>query len=106
MAINKSSTKSKQKIKNRITLYRRRLALSQRRVATLLGYRDSSTLSVYESGRSMPPLPMAFRLAIVLRVPVEFLYPELYDSLRNHIRAEEERLDRTRHKHHSSTSPV
>jgi transcriptional regulator with XRE-family HTH domain len=105
MAKDKTSTKSKSKIKNRIALYRRRLALSQRRVATLLGYSDSTTLSVYESGRSMPSLVLAFRLSIALRVPVEFLYPELYDSLRNQIRAHEERLD-LRHKHHSSPLPV
>ena len=34
----------------------------------------------------------ALRLGIILRVPVEFLFPALYDGLRNEIRAEEERL--------------
>jgi transcriptional regulator with XRE-family HTH domain len=106
MEIKKRSTRNKQKIKNRITLYRRRLALSQRRVATLLGYGDSSTLSVYESGRSMPSLLVAFRLAIVLRVPVEFLYPELYDSLRNQIRAHEERLGPRDDEHYPSFAPL
>lgn len=90
--MNKRSTRNNQKMKNRIALYRRRMSLSQRKVAKLLDYGDSSTLSVYESGRSMPSLIVAFRLGIVLRVPVEFLFPDLYDSLRNQIRAHEERL--------------
>lgn len=90
--MNKKSTKNKRKIKNRIALYRRRMSLSQRKVAKLLDYGDSSTLSVYESGRSIPSLIVAFRLGIVLRVPVEFLFPDLYDSLRNQIRTHEERL--------------
>jgi hypothetical protein len=36
----------------------------------------------------------AFRLGIILRVPVEFLFPELYDRLRHGIRAEEEQMAR------------
>ena len=100
--MNKNTKKVQGKIKNRIALYRRRMGLSQRRVATLVGYRDSSTLSVYESGRSMPSLVIAFRLGIVLRVPVEFLFPELYESLRHQIRRQEERLDRREHTPHPS----
>lgn len=79
------------------------MRLSQKTVAKLLGYGDSSTLSVYESGRSMPSLIVAFRLAIVLRIPVEFLYPDLYDSLKNQIRAEEGRLQAN---HDHSPRPV
>jgi transcriptional regulator with XRE-family HTH domain len=104
--MNKNAKKVQGKIKNRIALYRRRMGLSQRRVATLAGYRDSTTLSVYESGRSMPSLQIAFRLGIVLRVPVEFLFPDLYESLRNQIRGHEERLDRRNHPHHPSPEPV
>ncbi|HTU44194.1 MAG TPA: helix-turn-helix transcriptional regulator [Bryobacteraceae bacterium] len=99
--MNKHQKKVHSKIKNRLALYRRRMGFSQRRVATLLGYGDSSTLSVYESGRSMPSLTVAFRLGIALRVPVEFLFPGLYESLRNEIRGHEERLDRGHEKHYS-----
>jgi transcriptional regulator with XRE-family HTH domain len=104
--MNKNTKKVQAKIKNRIALYRRRMGLSQRRVATLVGYRDSSTLSVYESGRSMPSLTIAFRLAIVLRVPVEFLFPELYEFLRNQIRGQEERLRHRDHTPHPSPESV
>ena len=63
-------------------------------VARLLGHKDNSTLSDYERGERLPSLVNAFRLGIILRVPVEFLFPELYDRLREDIRAEEEHLAR------------
>ena len=77
---------------NSLFIYRRRMGFSQKHVARLLGFRDTSMLSRYEHGRSVPPLPVALSLGIVLRVPVEFLFPALYEQLRNAIRAEEERV--------------
>ena len=68
------------------------MGFSQRRVARLLGLRGTSMLSRYEHGRSLPPLKTAFSLGIILRVPVEFLFPVLYDGLRSRIRADEEQL--------------
>jgi len=79
---------------NRLVIYRRRIGFSQKQVARLLGLKGTSMLSRYEHGRSLPPLPMAFSLGIVLRVPVEFLFPGLYEGLRNRIRADEERFAR------------
>ena len=61
-------------------------------VARLLGQKDSSAVSDYERGVNTPSLVNALRLGIILRVPVEFLFPALYDGLRNEIREEEERL--------------
>lgn len=49
-------------------------------------------VSRYERGRSLPPLEVAFGLGIVLRIPVEFLFPTLYEDLRKGIRAHEENL--------------
>jgi len=46
----------------------------------------------YEKGTSAPPLAKMLSLGIILRVPVEFLFPDMYDELRDRIRAEEERL--------------
>jgi transcriptional regulator with XRE-family HTH domain len=60
-------------------------------VAHLLGQQDTSAVSDYERGEHTPSLVNALRLGIILRVPVEFLFPALYDGLRNQIRAEEER---------------
>jgi transcriptional regulator with XRE-family HTH domain len=75
-----------------LVIYRRRMGFTQRHVARLLGFKDASMLSRYEHGRSLPPLMTAFRLGIVLRVPLEFLFPALYDQLRNRIREQEELL--------------
>jgi transcriptional regulator with XRE-family HTH domain len=61
-------------------------------VAHLLGHQDASTLLNYERGERLPSLVNALRLGIILRVPVEFLFPAIYDGLREGIRAEEERL--------------
>jgi transcriptional regulator with XRE-family HTH domain len=70
------------------------MGFTQKHVAQLLGLRGTSMLSRYEHGRSMPKLETLLSLGIVLRVPIEFLYPRLYDDLRNDIRAKEERLAR------------
>ena len=61
-------------------------------VSRLLGQQHRSVVSDYERGEHTPSLVNALRLGIILRVPVEFLFPTLYDGLRNQIRAEEERL--------------
>jgi transcriptional regulator with XRE-family HTH domain len=79
---------------NALDIYRRRMRFSTRHVARLLGDKDVSRLSKYERGQRLPNLRNAFRLSAILRVPVEFLFPSLYDSLRNQIRAEEERMAR------------
>lgn len=75
---------------NNVTFYRRRMGFQQRQVARLLGHRDGSVLSLYESGQTIPRLIDAFKLSIILRVPVEFLFPAIYDALRSEIRAKEE----------------
>ena len=49
-------------------------------------------LSRYENGRSFPPLLTALRLEIVYRVPVAFLYPDLYMAMREEIRNQETRF--------------
>ena len=77
---------------NSLFIYRRRMGFSQKHVARLLGFRDTSMLSRYEHGRSLPPLPVALSLGIVLRVPIEFLFPGLYERLRNGIRIQEEEM--------------
>ena len=83
---------NQQQNRNRLDIYRRRMRFSSFHVARLLGHQDTSALSDYERGERLPSLVNAFRLGIILRVPVEFLFPVLYDSLRECIRAEEERI--------------
>src|ERR1017187_4562098 len=83
---------NKQQHQNMLDHFRRRMGFSPAHVAHLLGHQDASALSDYERGEHSPSLANALRLGIILRVPVEFLFPTLYDGLRNEIRAEEERL--------------
>jgi transcriptional regulator with XRE-family HTH domain len=66
------------------------MCFTQKYVAQLLGHRDASMVSHYEHGRSYPPLPVALSLEIILRVPVAFLFPQLYDETRLRIRQAEE----------------
>ena len=81
---------SKQKNKNNLVLYRRRMGFSQKAVSRLLGHKDATLLCSYERGRILPTLAAALGLGIILRVPVEFLFPGLYDDLKANIRQQEE----------------
>jgi transcriptional regulator with XRE-family HTH domain len=85
------------KIKNRLDYFRRRMRFSTSHIGHLLGHKDSSTYCDYERGDRLPSLVNAFRLSIILRTPVEFLFPSLYDGLRDSIRAEEERMTMPTH---------
>ncbi len=82
----------KAKNQNRLDYFRRRMRFSTSHIGHLLGHKDSSTYCDYERGDRLPTLTNAFRLSAILRTPVEFLFPSLYDGLRDEIRAEEERL--------------
>jgi DNA-binding XRE family transcriptional regulator len=77
---------------NRLDYFRRKMRFSTSHVGHLLGHKDSSTYCDYERGDRLPSLVNAFRLGAILRTPVEFLFPSLYDGLREEIRAEEERM--------------
>ena len=68
------------------------MGFTQKQVPRLLGHRDTTMVSHYEHGRSFPPLPVALSLEIILRTPVAFLYPGLYDETKLRIREAEERI--------------
>lgn len=80
---------------NRLMLYRKRMDLSQKQVASILGLKNLAVLSHYERGTSRPSLQRALGLEIVYRVPVAFLFPELYEEMRANIRAKESRMSRS-----------
>lgn len=75
---------------NSLDIYRRKMRFSPEEVARFLGHKSTTTWSNYVQGQRLPTLVNALRLGIILRVPVEFLFPSLYDSLRLQIRTEEE----------------
>ena len=70
------------------------MGFTQIEVARLLGFPDTSMISRYETGQSLPPLAKALELGIVLRVPVEFLFPAMYEASKYRIREQEEQLAR------------
>ncbi len=63
---------------NYLQHYRRRHGLTQRQVARLVGYFSPSDMADFERGRRLPSLVAAVKLAVLYRVPVEFLFPRLY----------------------------
>lgn len=79
---------------NRLMLYRKRMELSQKQVASILGLKNIAIVSHYERGTSRPSLERALGLEIVYRVPVAFLFPELYEEIRAKIREKESRMYR------------
>ena len=80
---------------NHLLLYRKRMELSQKQVASILGLKNTAILSHYERGTSRPSLTRALGLEIVYRVPVAFLFPELYEEIREQVRAKESRMTRS-----------
>ncbi len=77
---------------NNLVLYRRRMGFTQKQVARLLGHRGTSMISHYEHGRANPPLVAALSLEIILRTPVAFLFPQIYDQTKRRIREVEQGL--------------
>ena len=77
---------------NRLTLYRKRMRLSQKQVAAILGLSNATVLSHYERDKYRPSLERALALEIIYRVPVAFLFPELYEGIRAEIRDKESRM--------------
>ena len=61
---------------NNLWIARKRAGLSQKAVARLLGHRSTSVISEYETGRLVPNLMNAFRLAAIYDWSLPALYPE------------------------------
>lgn len=74
---------------NDLVLYRKRMKFTQPAVARLLGWKNIKGLCELESGRTIPTLTTAFKLSIIYRVPIEFLYRQFYERLRSEIRTRE-----------------
>jgi transcriptional regulator with XRE-family HTH domain len=68
------------------------MGLTQRQVATIIGYHTASDISHYEHGHRVPTLVTALKLEIVYRTPVAFLFTDLYVTLRDRLREREDRL--------------
>lgn len=77
---------------NNLVVYRRKMGFTQKHVARLLGHGDASMVSHYEHGRALPPLVVALSLEIIYRTPVAFLFPGMYEGLKQRIRQQEQSL--------------
>lgn len=77
---------------NHIWKYRKRKRLGQKRIAYLLGHACSTQFSKWESGKILPNLENAFKLAYILDVPVESLFGDLYSDLRKDVEKKERAL--------------
>src|SRR5262245_36818708 len=80
------------RIPNRLWSYRKRMGFTQRQVAELTGYHSRRDIGHFERGLRFPSLHSALKLEIVYRVPVAFLFPELYLRLKEKLRAREDEL--------------
>lgn len=89
----KKTNKNQNQQQNRLASFRRKRGLSQRRVALLLGHKSHGALSSYENGRVLPKLDTALKLEIILRTPVAFLFPAIYEDFRSAIRKAEEQME-------------
>lgn len=74
--------------KNDLAHARRRLGLSRKTVATLI-QRSVDAVERYEKGMALPSLEMALKLEIIYRMPVAFLFGQLYKELHKSLRDQE-----------------
>jgi transcriptional regulator with XRE-family HTH domain len=80
------------KLPNYLRLYRKRLGLSQREVAFLIGGGDISKPSRYEHFSQMPELRTALALAVIFRVSVSELFLGEYQQIENAVCQQAQRL--------------
>ncbi len=64
-----------------VRIIRKRSGLAQRDVARLLGYPSSSQISMIESYQSLPRVPDAIALALILDEPIESLFQGIYEQV-------------------------
>ena len=85
-------SETKTKFPNSVQQYRERLGFTQGQLAHIVGCKNDRRIRRIESGEIVPSSLIVFRLAVTLRVPVDFLYLKTIDALREDVRAIEERM--------------
>ncbi len=65
---------------NNLWICRKKVGLPQKLIARLLGHRSTSPISEYETGRLLPNLRTAFKLAAIYNVSPTDLYASLYQD--------------------------
>ena len=72
---------------NNLWISRKHAGLGQKSVARPLGHKSTSVISEYETGRLLPSLPTALKLAVVYNRSVAERYPSLYGQVQQEIEA-------------------
>src|SRR6266404_1745159 len=70
---------------NRLWIARKKVGLGQKSVARMLGYKSTSPISEYETGRLIPSLRTAFKLAVIYNLSLQELYAPLYGEIQQEI---------------------
>src|SRR6266852_6225897 len=81
---------------NRLWIARKKIGLGQKSVARLLGHKSTSPISEYETGRLLPSLRTAVKLATIYNTPINELYPTLCREAGNEVDAIRRLLPRVR----------
>ncbi|SRR6266576_283108 len=70
---------------NKLWISRKHIGLGQKSVARLLGHKSRSVISGYETGKLLPSLATALKLAVVYNRPITELYPDLYRRMQEEV---------------------
>jgi DNA-binding XRE family transcriptional regulator len=74
-----------ERVSNYLRTHRKRIGLTQRELAKVLGFYDESPVSRHERFESTPPLSIAIGYEIIFRVPVSEIFAGLRDRVESDI---------------------
>jgi transcriptional regulator with XRE-family HTH domain len=77
---------------NKLKKYRRLFCFSQKEVAAMLGLKDTSPLSRWEKGISLPNIIHLFRLSRIYKTMPSEMYFDLWQHISKEISAKENNL--------------
>jgi transcriptional regulator with XRE-family HTH domain len=77
---------------NKLKKFRRLFCLSQKEVASMLGLKETSPLSRWEKGISLPGLLHLFRLSRIYKTMPSEMYVDLWQHISKEISAKENNL--------------
>ena len=71
--------------------------MRQKSVARLLKHKSTSPISEYETGRLLPNLQTAFKLAVIYKTALADLYAPLYRQIEQEVEAMREKMPTVPH---------
>ena len=77
---------------NRLKKYRRLFCFSQKQVASILGLKDTSPLSRWEKGVSLPSIVQLFQLSRIYKTMPSEMYFDLWQTISKEIAVRENNL--------------